>query len=80
MNANQCISCGMPIRCAEEAAAGDLNKPYCHLCALPDGTMKSFEEVHDGMTRFIIRSQGLDENVAADMARRMMIKLPAWKH
>ena len=58
---------------------GDINKPYCHLCARPDGTLKSFDEVHAGMTQFFIRSQGLDQKIAGDMARQMMNKMPAWK-
>ena len=78
MSEKSCISCGMPIRNASEAAAGDPNKPYCHLCAHEDGSMKSFEEVHEGMTQFIVKSQGLDPMVAGQMARQMMEKLPAW--
>lgn len=79
MSVKKCISCGMPIRKDDEAAAGDSNKPYCHHCAHADGSMKSFEEVHQGMTQFIVKSQGLDQAVASDMAHQMMMKFPAWK-
>ena len=79
MEAKSCISCGMPIRSESDAAAGDLGKDYCHHCARPDGSMKSFDEVHSGMTQFIIKTQGLDESVASGLARQMMKKQPAWR-
>jgi Putative zinc ribbon domain len=78
MNDSKCISCGMPIRSPDEAAPGATEKPHCHHCSNDDGTMKSYEDVLFGMTRFIVNAQGLDEVVARQMATEMMGKLPAW--
>ena len=78
MTNKSCISCAMPIRVASESASGDANQPYCNHCSNEDGSMKSYEDVLNGMTQFIVRSQGLDGKVARDMARQMMSKLPAW--
>ena len=75
----QCIACGMPMKSAEDFAMGDETKDYCKYCARPDGTMQSYEEKLAGMTGFIIKTKGLDEEVARAAAKDMMSKLPAWQ-
>lgn len=75
----RCISCGMPMTKPGDFAAGDQSKKYCLHCARPDGSMKSREEVHSGMTAFIVRTQGLDEMAAKAAAGEMMSHMPAWK-
>jgi len=40
--------------------------------------MKSYEEVLDGMSAFLARTQGVDSQVARTMSANMMAKLPAW--
>jgi hypothetical protein len=74
-----CIACGMPMVKAEEFAMGDTAKDYCIYCARPDGSMQSYEEKLDGMTKFIIKTQGFEEKAAGAAAREMMAKLPAWQ-
>ena len=74
-----CIACGMPMKKAPEFAMGDESKDYCAHCARPDGSMKSFEEQKEGMTNFIIKTQGLAREAAEGAALSMMKKLPAWK-
>lgn len=74
-----CIACGMPMQKPEEFAQGDLTKDYCTYCARPDGSMQTYEEKLAGMTGFIMKTQGFDEKAAADLAREMLAKLPAWK-
>lgn len=74
-----CIACGMPIKSKKDFAMEDENKDYCIYCAKPDGSMQSYEEKLEGMTGFIIKTQGLDENAARNAAKGMMAKLPAWK-
>ena len=74
-----CIACGMPMKTKEDFAMGDENKDYCVYCARPDGTMQSYEEKLDSMTKFIVKTQGLDEKVAQNAAKGMLSKLPAWK-
>ncbi len=79
MSDNTCISCGMPMRTDEEHGGGDANATHCHHCSAPDGTMKSYDDVLAGMSRFMIDSQGVDADAARKMAAGMMAKLPAWK-
>jgi hypothetical protein len=74
----QCISCGMPLRTADDFAAKDSTKTYCNHCATATGELKSYEETLRGMTTFLVETQGLDENVARETAKRTMAKLPAW--
>ena len=74
-----CIACGMPMKTKEEFAMGDESKEYCVYCARPDGTMQSYEEKLDSMTKFIVKTQGLDEKAAHNAAKGTLLKLPAWK-
>ena len=73
-----CIACGMPMARPEDFAMKDETKDYCLYCARPDGTMQSYPEKLDGTTRFLIKTQGLDEAAARETAMRLMKKLPAW--
>ena len=77
--AQQCISCGMPLRTPQDHAAGDESKNYCTHCARPDGSMKSYDEVLTGMTAFLVRTQGFDQAAAKKAATGMMAGMPAWK-
>lgn len=57
-------------------AANDQSKNYCVHCARPDGEMQSFEEKKENLTKFIVRTQGLDERALKNL---LMRKLPAWQ-
>ncbi len=74
-----CIACGMPMIKASDYPLEDESKDYCRFCARPDGTMQSYPEKVEGMTEFLIRTQGLDQEAAKQMAIRNLAKLPAWK-
>jgi hypothetical protein len=74
-----CIACGMPMNVASDFALNDETKDYCVHCARSDSTMKSFDEVKEGMTYFIIQSQGLSREAAENAAISAMKNLPAWK-
>ncbi|MHB8061146.1 MAG: zinc ribbon domain-containing protein [Ruminiclostridium sp.] len=74
-----CIACGMPMKEQKDFAMGDEKKDYCIYCARPDGTMQSYEEKLESMTGFIVKTQGLDKDVARNSAKGMMAKLPAWQ-
>ncbi|GFP77651.1 zinc ribbon domain-containing protein [Clostridium fungisolvens] len=74
-----CIACGMPMETVEDFASKDERKDYCKYCARPDGAMQSYEEKLSSLTNFIIKTQGLDTNVANEVAKSMMAKLPAWQ-
>jgi hypothetical protein len=76
----KCIACGMPMNISSDFALNDENKNYCIHCARTDGNMKSFDEVKEGMTYFIIKTQGLTPEVAESAALSVMKNLPAWKN
>ena len=75
-----CIACGMPMKETGDFAMKDVTKDYCVHCARPDGSMQSFEEKRESMAGFLIRTQGLDKDVALKTAEKMMKKLPAWEN
>ena len=74
-----CNSCGMPLERPEDCAKGDLSSAFCVHCTHPDGKLKSYKEVHEGMTNYLIHSQGLDADAAKQMAENELKKYPAWK-
>ena len=73
-----CIACGMPMQTPDQFAGGDTSKDYCVHCAHPDGRMRSYDETLEGMTQFMVRSQGLAEAPAREAVVQMMARLPAW--
>lgn len=75
----KCISCGMPLRQSEDYPLGDRSKEYCVHCARPDGTLKSYPQALEGMSAFLVRTQGLDAAAAREAARGLMAKMPAWQ-
>ena len=75
----RCVACGMPMNEKEDFAMGDVQKNYCVHCAKEDGTMQSYEEKLESMTGFIIKTQGLDPEVATETAKALMKRLPAWR-
>ncbi len=74
-----CIACGMPMTKPEDFALGDESKDYCKYCARTDGSMQSYPEKLEGTVEFLIRTQGLDQEAARELAIRTLAKLPAWK-
>ncbi|MCL1977453.1 MAG: zinc ribbon domain-containing protein [Candidatus Bathyarchaeota archaeon] len=75
-----CIACSMPMNNPSDFAMNDETKNYCIHCARPDGTIKSFDEIKEGMTNFIIKTQGLSRETAESAALSLMKNLPAWKN
>ena len=74
-----CIACGMPMTKPEDFAQSDETKDYCIYCARADGSMQSYPEKLAGTAEFLIRTQGLDQEAAAALAKRTLAKLPAWQ-
>jgi uncharacterized glyoxalase superfamily protein PhnB len=73
-----CMSCGMPMAKLEDFGAGNPANVYCVHCSNPDGTLKSREEVFEGMTNFMMMSQNMDRETAEKAAKEHMAKMPAW--
>lgn len=76
----KCISCGMPMTKPSDYPLEDERKDYCTHCARPDGSMQSYDEKINSCTEFIIRTQGLDRQVAKGLAIRTLKNLPAWEN
>lgn len=74
-----CIACGMPMTKPSDYPMEDESKDYCIYCARPDGSMQSYPEKLEGTVRFLIRTQGIDEQAARELAVRTLARLPAWK-
>ena len=74
-----CISCGMPMTKKSYYPLEDENKDFCIHCAKPDGTLQSYEEKLEGTVKFLIRTQGIDETAAHELAIRTLKKMPAWE-
>lgn len=73
-----CMSCGMPMTKLEEFGGGNPANIYCVHCANPDGSLKSREEVFQGMVVFMMMSQNMDRESAETAAEEYMAKMPAW--
>lgn len=76
--AKNCLSCGMPITKPEDFGGGDPTSIYCVHCADPDGSLKSYDEVFQGMVSFMMMSQNMDREAAERAAKEHMSKMPAW--
>ena len=75
-----CICCGMPMKEDRDYPAGDRRRDYFVHCALEDGSMKSFEQAVEGMTGFVMKVKGLDQEQARQAAVLHLEKMPAWKN
>ncbi len=73
-----CMSCGMPMAKPEDFGGGNPENLYCVHCSKPDGSLKSYEEVFDGMVNFIMMSQKVDRKTAESAAKVHMAVMPAW--
>jgi len=76
--AKNCMSCGMPMTKLEDFGGGNPANIYCGHCSNPDGSLKSREEVFEGMVNFMMMSQNMDSESAEKAAKEHMSKMPAW--
>jgi uncharacterized glyoxalase superfamily protein PhnB len=77
MTAN-CQSCGMPMTSPENFGGGNPENEYRVHCCLPDGSLKSYEEVLDGMAGFMMQSRNMDRPAAVSAAKEYLAMMPAW--
>ena len=73
-----CMSCGMPMTKHEDFGGGNPANIYCVHCSNPNGSLKSYEEVFEGMVNFMMTSQKMDRKTAESAAKEHMSRMPAW--
>ena len=73
-----CMSCGMPMTKIEDFGGGSPANIYCVHCTHPDGSLKSWDEAVEGLTGFMMETQGLDRVAAEVRAKEHLGKMPAW--
>ena len=78
ISAKKCLSCGMPMTKLEDFGGGNPANIYCAHCSNPDGSLKTYEEVLNGMVAFIMASLNLDRETAQKTAIDHMANMPAW--
>jgi uncharacterized glyoxalase superfamily protein PhnB len=73
-----CMSCGMPMTKPEDFGGGHPENLYCVYCSNPDGSLKSYKEVFEGMVNFMMMSQKMDRKTAESAVKERMSRMPAW--
>jgi uncharacterized glyoxalase superfamily protein PhnB len=73
-----CMSCGMPMTKPEDFGGGNPGNPYCVYCSNPDGSLKSYREVFEGMVNFMMMSQKMSRKTAESAVKERMSRMPAW--
>jgi len=79
MTTQNCDSCGMPMRTAEDHSPGHPDSTWCRHCSTEDGSPQPFEERFERMIQWAIRKDGLDRAAAEAKTREYMRTLPAWR-
>ena len=77
--AKNCMSCGMPMTKPEDFGGGNPDNIYCAHCSRADGSLKSRQEVYEGMVNFMMASQNMDKKTAQAAAKDYMSQMPAWQ-
>lgn len=74
-----CGSCGMPMKESKDFALGNLRSLYCSHCTDAEGKLLPYEEVLKLTVSYYIKSQGISEIAARDMAITLLATKVAWK-
>ncbi|MEA1906489.1 MAG: zinc ribbon domain-containing protein [Euryarchaeota archaeon] len=77
-NVRKCMSCGMPMVAPEDFGGGSTDNAFCAHCTTPEGRLKSYDDVLEGMTGFMMMTRKMDRTTAKDAAREYMSEMPAW--
>ena len=77
--AKNCMSCSMPMTKPEDFGGGNPTNIYCVHCSNPDGSLKSRDEVFEGVVNFMMMTQNMDRKTAESAAKEHMSKMPAWR-
>jgi hypothetical protein len=73
-----CMSCGMPMTRPDDFGGGNPENLYCVYCSNPDGSLKSREQVFQGMVNFMMTSEKMDRETAESAVKERMARMPAW--
>jgi uncharacterized glyoxalase superfamily protein PhnB len=76
--AKNCMSCGMPMTKLEDFGGGNPANIYCVHCSNPDGSLKSYDDVFEGMVNFMVMNQNMGRETAESVAKEHMSKMPVW--
>jgi uncharacterized glyoxalase superfamily protein PhnB len=74
-----CMSCGMPMTRPDDFGGGNPENLYCVYCSNPDGSLKSREQVFQGMVNFMMTSEKMDRETAESAVKERMASMPAWR-
>lgn len=74
-----CGSCGMALKQPKDFALGDTSSSYCSHCTDKTGKLLPFNQILDGTAKFYVDSQGINLEAATQMAKEMLLEMPAWK-
>lgn len=74
-----CGSCGFPMQNQADYAGGDPEAEYCSTCADEQGRLRPFEQVLEANAEYLVRLQGLALGAARQMARSVLLTMPAWR-
>jgi hypothetical protein len=73
-----CQSCGMPMTSPESYGGGNTENNYCVHCCHPDGSLKDYSDILEGMTGLMMKMRGLDRTAAERAAGEYLATMPAW--
>ncbi|UCG10215.1 MAG: VOC family protein [Dehalococcoidia bacterium] len=76
--AKKCLSCSMPMTKAEDFGGGNPANLYCVHCSNQDGSLKSYDEVFEGMVNLMIKTQSMTRESAEEAVKGYMARMPAW--
>jgi hypothetical protein len=74
-----CGSCGFPMKQPDDYAGGDIDSEFCSTCADAKGKLKPFNQAVEANANYFVREQGIDVKAAREMARALLLSMPAWK-
>jgi hypothetical protein len=69
----------MPFEKASDHALGDANHKFCVHCCDAQGQLKPYEEILSSMAHYLVRSQGVAQAAAVEVAKDVLANQPAWK-
>ena len=77
----------MPLMKPEEHGGGNKNNDWCKYCCNSEGSHKSYDEILEGMSKFMMSEEGIQmsgmkfESIeeAKEVAKNYLSNMPAWK-